>query len=157
MQTRTRRLTTFTMLAIVSLIAFTIPRGASAKPTTQAATVREDGPGDPAAQFAPLLKAIRLVESDDNPSAVGDHGKALGAYQIHFDYWKDAKIGGVYRNVTDRDYATGTVVQYWRRYCPDALRNGDFKTLAMTHHGGPSGSQDADYWRKIERALSGAT
>jgi len=37
-----------------------------------------------------LLRAIAKVESDNDPNAVGDDGKAIGIFQIHWAYWKDA-------------------------------------------------------------------
>ena len=37
-----------------------------------------------------FLDAICKVESNCNPSAVGDNGNAIGAYQIWKSYWKDA-------------------------------------------------------------------
>ena len=37
-----------------------------------------------------LYAAIRIVESNGDPSAVGDHGQSIGCYQIWEDYWKDA-------------------------------------------------------------------
>jgi hypothetical protein len=39
---------------------------------------------------ARILKAISLVESGANLLAVGDSGKALGAWQIHPAAWEDA-------------------------------------------------------------------
>lgn len=37
-----------------------------------------------------LLAAIKVVESNGNPNAVGDSGAALGAYQMHDAAWNDA-------------------------------------------------------------------
>lgn len=37
-----------------------------------------------------LLDAISSAESDHNPSAIGDSGKALSAYQLHQAAWDDA-------------------------------------------------------------------
>ena len=36
-----------------------------------------------------LLNAIARIESHYDPNAVGDGGRALGAYQIHRVYWED--------------------------------------------------------------------
>jgi hypothetical protein len=36
-----------------------------------------------------LLDAIAHIESHYDPNAVGDGGRALGAYQIHRVYWED--------------------------------------------------------------------
>jgi len=37
-----------------------------------------------------LLRAIAKVESNNDPNAVGDDGKAIGIFQIRWEYWKDA-------------------------------------------------------------------
>jgi len=111
--------------------------------------------------YSSLLKAIRMVESDDNPNAIGDNGLALGAYQIHYSYWFDAtqydkSIGGSYNDCTDTNYATKIVLAYWHRYAPDALSNGDDETLARIENGGPKGaSKDATlpYWNKVQKAM----
>jgi hypothetical protein len=39
---------------------------------------------------ARLLQAIGQVESGGNRLAVGDHGAALGRYQLHASSWRDA-------------------------------------------------------------------
>jgi hypothetical protein len=44
-----------------------------------------------AEQSAPnILRAIAIVESGEDPLAVGDSGKALGAWQMHPKAWEDA-------------------------------------------------------------------
>lgn len=35
-----------------------------------------------------MLKAVAMVESSNNPKAVGDGGKALGMYQLHKPAWE---------------------------------------------------------------------
>jgi hypothetical protein len=37
-----------------------------------------------------FLDSVAMIESGFNPKAVGDKGKALGAYQLHEDAWIDA-------------------------------------------------------------------
>src|SRR3989304_930645 len=36
-----------------------------------------------------LLDVLACVESNNNPNAVGDRGRALGLYHIHRAYWED--------------------------------------------------------------------
>jgi hypothetical protein len=43
-----------------------------------------------AADAPKILRAIAMVESGEDPLAVGDSGKALGAWQIHPEAWQDA-------------------------------------------------------------------
>ena len=50
-----------------------------------------------------LLPALALVESRNDPKAVGDGGDAIGIYQIHQSYWQDAvdfdkTLGGSYKD-----------------------------------------------------------
>lgn len=91
-----------------------------------------------------ILDALRQVEtggSRDPDRAVGDDGRALGAYQIHRVYWLDAvehepslKARG-YEAVTDRAYAERVVLAYLSRYA----RDWSIDTIARTHNGGPKG------------------
>ncbi len=119
----------------------------------RAAGVPQDDPMDR------LLDAIALVESRDNPGAVGDHGRALGVYQIHRSYWAEGtEILGVtwkYREARDPQKARQVVRAYLSYY-------GRGKTLldmARIHNGGPRGCEKAAtlvYARKIEQVLNGA-
>lgn len=103
-----------------------------------------------------LLDAIAVVESHDNPGAVGDHGRALGMYQIHRSYWAEGtELLGVtwkYRDARDPQKARQVVRAYLSYY-------GRGKTLldmARIHNGGPRGYQKAAtlaYARKIEQVL----
>lgn len=113
-------------------------------------------------QFEKLLDAIATVESGgeaDPDNAVGDGGKALGAFQIWRPYWTDAvernphlKRRG-YKAVTDRAYAREIVRAYMRRYAP---KNATVQTLARIHNGGPNGhNKDStqEYWEKVQAVL----
>lgn len=103
-----------------------------------------------------LLAAIRTVESHGKHMAVGDGGRAIGPYQIHHAYWKDSKVPGRWEQCHDRRFAERVVVAYWRRYCPKALANRDWKVLARVHNGGPRGhmkSKTFGYWQKVQSAI----
>ncbi len=105
-----------------------------------------------------LLDAIALVESRDNSRAVGDHGHALGVYQIHRSYWAEgtALLGVTweYREARNPQKARQVVRAYLSYY-------GHGKSLpdmARIHNGGPRGCEKAAtlaYARKIEQVLSG--
>ena len=108
----------------------------------------------------PILDAIRKTETGgekDPRNAVGDGGKAIGPFQIHYSYWKDAvqfdpSIGGTYQDCRDEEYARRIVLAYWTRYAPD----WKFETLARTHNGGPKGSvrkSTVKYWARVQRNL----
>jgi len=99
-----------------------------------------------------LLDAIARIESHYDPSAVGDGGRALGAYQIHRVYWQDATgrfgVDWPSRNETDPTTARQTGKHYLLHY-------GSGKSLiemARIHNGGPCGHRKKAtlrYARKI--------
>jgi hypothetical protein len=108
-----------------------------------------------------ILDAIRTVETGgeaDPDRAIGDKGKALGAYQIHRCYWLDATekdpalraLG--YESVTNREIAERVVIAYLTRYAPD----WKLETVARIHNGGPRGHKKdstLDYARKARAAM----
>ena len=108
-----------------------------------------------------ILDAIRAVETGgeaDPDHAIGDKGKALGAYQIHRGYWLDATekdpalraLG--YESVTNREIAERVVIAYLTRYAPD----WNIETVARIHNGGPRGHKKEstlDYARKARAAM----
>jgi len=105
-----------------------------------------------------LLDAIAKVESRNDPTVLGDGGRAAGIYQIHRSYWADAtRILGVawdYREAKDPHKARQVVQAYLRHY-------GSGKTLldmARIHNGGPRGHLKAAtlaYAHKIRLVLNG--
>lgn len=109
-----------------------------------------------AASLRPLFDAIMAVESGGNPDAVGDNGASIGPYQIQRSYWRDSRTPGHYEQVKDRRYAELVMVNYWSRYCPHALADGNFEWLARTHNGGPAAMRtprNKGYWRKVQKEL----
>jgi hypothetical protein len=114
-------------------------------------------------ELRPLFKAIRTVETGGKPSArdaVGDGGRSIGPYQISRAYWADSGVNGEWRRCKTHSSAEAAMLAYWKRYCPDALRRGDFETLARVHNGGPSGHRKAataGYWDRVESELKALT
>jgi hypothetical protein len=103
-----------------------------------------------------LLDAIRQVESGGRTDVVGDQGRSFGPYQIQREYWKDSGVPGRFSQVRHPSYAERVIVRYWQKYCPEALREGDLKTLARVHNGGPAGARKAStlkYWHRVRREL----
>ncbi len=88
------------------------------------------------------LQAVETGGERDPDSAVGDGGKALGAYQVWRVYWVDAcEYDPTLRNrgyeaVTDREYAERVVIAYLSRYA----RDWSIDTIARIHNGGPAGA-----------------
>jgi hypothetical protein len=109
-----------------------------------------------------ILAAIRFVESSDRDDVPdGDGGKAIGPYQIHEVYWRDAarfevSLGGGYQQCRQRAYAERVVDAYMRKWAPIAWERGDAETIARVHNGGPDGADQAStlaYWRRVRARL----
>ena len=113
----------------------------------------------PATLTPDLLDAIRQVESNGDDAAVGDGGKAIGAYQFWYAYWKDAHdfdktLGGSYKDCYDPEYARRVVIAYMTRYAP---KNATAEDLARIHNGGPKGhtkKATLKYWDKVKKEMS---
>ena len=110
-----------------------------------------------------VLAAIRVVESNNNPGAVGDNGNAIGVYQIWTSYWKDATersgIGGVYLDCYKPDYADRVVRAYMARYATERRlgRPVTMEDIARIHNGGPNGykkNATLKYWEKVKKELN---
>jgi hypothetical protein len=99
-----------------------------------------------------LLDAIARIESHCDPNAVGDGGRALGAYQIHRLYWEDGTgllgVDWPHGDAADPKKARRVVKAY-------VLHYGKGKSLldmARIHNGGPHGHEKEAtlcYARKI--------
>ena len=114
-----------------------------------------------------LLDAICKVESNCQSDAVGDNGKAIGAYQIWYDYWYDAvtfsddddlKLSDGYESCYDKDYSEKLMLVYWERFAT-MKRLGRVPTdedRARIHNGGPNGYKKEatiTYWSKVRKEL----
>lgn len=112
-----------------------------------------------------LLWALAAVESNGDPNAVGDGGKALGVFQIHEDYWKDGcRILGVNweykKEVWNVDKSvhivTAYLAHYGARYKRTAKQTPTLEVLARIHNGGPDGFKKAatlKYWERVKKKL----
>ena len=86
-----------------------------------------------------FFAAILAVEGWRGPGTFGAHGER-GPYQITQAYWQDAKMpSGAFENCDYPVYARAVMMRYWKRFCPDALRDLDWRILAAVHHWGPRG------------------
>lgn len=111
---------------------------------------------------AAVLAAIRFVESSDRDDVPdGDNGLAIGPYQIHEVYWRDANasdtsLGGTYQDCRRRAYAERVVAAYMAKWCKDAWLAGDAEVIARVHNGGPGGADRAStlgYWERVRARL----
>jgi len=123
------------------------------------AAIGEETPGVVPDGIDRLLDAIAKVESRHNPSAIGDGGRAAGAYQIHRAYWADGtKFLGVnwdYELAADPERAREVVRTYLLHYG----RGRSLLEMARIHNGGPNGHRKQStlvYARRIARLLDDA-
>ena len=114
-------------------------------------------------EMTDVLAAIRIVESNDDPDAVGDGGDSIGCYQIQKCYWLDAKefsdLGGTYLDCYNRGYADRTVRFYMARYATERRlgREVTQEDVARIHNGGPNGYKKEctkKFWKKVEVVLN---
>ena len=119
--------------------------------------------GSPADSFEDLLDAIEWVESRGDPNAVGDNGKAVGAYQIwkiYVDdvnriialYMKDVDFRFTYKDRWDKDESR-TIVgiytnHYSKHYLVDTWQLGmsSNEASARIHNAGPDGWRNDPEW-----------
>lgn len=111
-----------------------------------------------AAELHPkFLHALNMVEANGRDGhIIGDNGKALGPYQIHYSYWLNANVVGCYSMVTNRAYAAYVVTAYMNRFAKSAIVNNNFEVLARIHNGGPIGHKKRatkTYWLRIRKYL----
>ena len=110
-----------------------------------------------------ILRAIRMVESSGQLSPpAGDDGLAIGPYQIHEIYWRDAVAAdpdlawGTYEDCRGLDYAEAVIRAYMLQWVPRAWRSGNAEVIARTHNGGPTGAGKLatdGYWKKVQAQL----
>lgn len=114
-----------------------------------------------------LLLAIMLVESNLNPNAIGDGGKAYGILQIHEPYLHDANelsIRGGGKRYTHDDmfnqlYAINVFFLYMERYATEERlgRKPTQEDIARIHNGGLHGwkrESTEKYWEKVQVELA---
>ncbi|CAI5506741.1 unnamed protein product [Closterium sp. Naga37s-1] len=111
-------------------------------------------------ELRPLLNALRFIESSNRVNCPdGDAGSSIGPLQISEEYHRDAwgHRAGRWTACRELAHAEDTVVRYWLRYCPGAIRAHDWELLAKFHNGGPRGTKHSKtraYWRKVVRDLA---
>ena len=118
---------------------------------------------------ARLLNAIKGVESSGNSSAIGDNGKAVGAYQLHKIYVRDvnnilknkgSKICFTYAdryNMHKSRYMTCIyLLHYGKVYERKTGKVATAEVLSRIHNGGPDGwkkKSTLKYWYKVKKRL----
>lgn len=111
-----------------------------------------------------LLDAIQTVESNGNENAIGDNGKAVGAFQIHKIYVDDVNSFSsekfTYEDRNDKEKSQKIVKLYLEHYGKNYEKKTGKKAtnevLARIHNGGPKGyNKEAtkNYWKKVKNNL----
>jgi len=105
-----------------------------------------------------LIKALMEQESNGNPNAIGDKGKAHGCLQIHKCAVIDVNrhFGTKYKHsdlLGNVSLSKEICRKYWQIYAPD---NASPEELARLWNGGPDWRKDPDtivYWRGVKAIL----
>ena len=111
-----------------------------------------------------LLDAIQAVESNGKENAIGDNGKAVGAFQIHKIYVDDVNSFSsekfTYEDRKNKEKSQKIVKLYLEHYGKSYEKKTGKKAtnevLARIHNGGPKGyNKEAtkNYWKKVENNL----
>lgn len=104
-----------------------------------------------------FLEALHRVETSGGTGPIkGDNGRSLGPLQISKAYWVDSKAPGKYADCAGLAYSQKVVIAYFEKYCPAALKQGDWEKLARIHNGGPQGhrrNSTLPHWRKVKKEM----
>ena len=111
-----------------------------------------------------VYDAIKEVESGGDGKAIGDNGKAVGAYQIHEIYVKDAnRISGKSYTLEDRydekkslEMVKIVTTYYGNYYKKKTGKEVTPEIIARIHNGGALGwnkSSTISYWNKVKSKL----
>ena len=89
---------------------------------------------------------VALAKVEGGPR-MGDHGRAIGPFQIRRGYWHDAieqrpalAVQG-YASCTNWAYASQVVLAYAERHARVAWSTQNYARVAMIHHAGPTGAR----------------
>lgn len=109
--------------------------------------------------FETFLKILSKIESNNNPRAIGDNGRAIGIYQIHKNYFLDAQEVNKelkkykYENCFDKEVSKKVVYSYIMRYEP----KGDLEAWARLHNSGPNWRNKKEltnkYWERFKKIM----
>ena len=110
-----------------------------------------------------FIHALGEVESGNKTNLIGDNGKAIGIFQIHYLCWKDATdfdktIKGKYSDCFSKDYSIKILTAYLNRYCRKEILSNNYEALARVWNSGPQWknkiSLTNNYWSKVKRFLN---
>ena len=104
-----------------------------------------------------IIAALVMVESGGDPGLVGDHGRALGALQIHQEVIQD--VNRIYG--TQYTHRSALAPRHARRICELYVRHyagpgASPERIARIWNGGPGGPRKPAtvfYWRRVKARL----
>jgi len=106
-----------------------------------------------------FIMLLAMVESGQDPSAVGDNFEALGMLQMHPGYVRDAAnyANENWRHIDALDEVTSIKIfrAYMDRYATEERlgRPVTWEDIARIHNGGPNGYKKKStikYWNKVK-------
>lgn len=114
--------------------------------------------------IAILLQALAVVESAENPSAIGDEGCAIGILQITEScvndvnrvYDTDYKHMDAFNPALSEEIATAYLLYWGQNYRVTTGKEPTMEVLARIWNGGPTGYNNPNtkpYWDKVKREL----
>ncbi len=103
--------------------------------------------------FLQLAAAIIAVESGGNDLAVGDGGRAIGAFQIHRGVVQD--VNRIYKTQFTHSEMTNRIKArlVFENYLTIYGRGKSTEELARIWNGGPTGHKKSvtiNYWQKVK-------
>ena len=107
-------------------------------------------------QFNKFLSILARVESGGKTNAVGDNGKAIGIYQIHYSCWADTtnKLNGKYEDCFNPEYAGKVVYFYLLRYC----KSNNYEDMARCWNSGTNWRNKTNltnkYWARFKKEVN---
>ena len=109
-----------------------------------------------------FIMILATIESNCNPSAVGDNFEALGMLQMHPAYVRDASefANENWKHTSALDELTAIRIfrAYMARYATEERlgRPVTYEDIARIHNGGPNGYKKLStipYWNKVKCLL----
>jgi soluble lytic murein transglycosylase-like protein len=109
-----------------------------------------------------LIDALCIVESNNNPKAIGDGGRAYGILQVWevviVDVNRAYKTNYKHKDAFDPDKARDICRKYLAIYATEKRlgRKPTLEDYARIWNGGPNGYKNPKtdkYWAKVERVL----
>jgi hypothetical protein len=107
-----------------------------------------------------FFSVLSQIESNNKPNTIGDNGLAIGIYQIHEIYFKDAlQYDESLRKYKYSDcFNSGIAKLIVRAYMSKYAKDFSFEEMARLHNGGPNFRNKINktnkYWERFQKELN---